>query len=123
MVNEANLDALGGSLRRVAEDLQRSGEQLQRAIESAQARSYEASSHDGLIEVAVDGRNRVTALWLSPRLSRDQDEMDSLLTATLNDALAKARTGTQQALFDALPVQVRRDVEQTIDDASRENRR
>jgi DNA-binding protein YbaB len=122
-VSDADLDALGGSLRRVAENLQRSGGQLQRAIETAQARSYEASSRDGLIEVAVDGQNRIRALWLSPRLSRDQDELDSSLTATLNDALAKARTGTQEALFEALPVRVRRDVEQTIDDAGRESRR
>ncbi len=103
-MSDADLGAVGDRLRWVAEDLEQSSLRMQRAVDAAQCRSYEASSPDDLVQVTVDGRSRVSAVRLSPRLSRaDSEHLDAALTATLNDALDSSRAGSKAALLDALP--------------------
>jgi DNA-binding protein YbaB len=123
-VSDPDVGRLGDQLRWVADDLAATSARMQRAAEFAQAVTYEAGSPDGLVEVVADGRNRVTALTLTAPVSgMEPDELDRILTGALNDALEQARKGSQEALLDALPDRVRRDVEETVDLARQDNQR
>ena len=120
----AEFAVLGDRMRWMAEDLQESGRRLQDAVDSAQAGSYRAASPDGGIEATADGRGRITGVRLAPGVRReDPDRLGELLTATLNDALRQARHGTQQAMLEALPGALRREVERTTDDTRPERQR
>lgn len=123
-MSDADVSRLGDQLRWVADDLAASSARLQRAAEFAQAVTYEAASPDGLVEVVADGRNRVTSLTLTAPVSgMAPGELDRILTGALNDALEQARKGSQEALLDALPDRVRRDVEESVDHARQDNER
>lgn len=123
-MSDADVSRLGDQLRWVADDLAASSARLQRAAESAQAVMYEAASPDGLVEVVADGRNRVTSLTLTAPVSgMAPGELDRILTGALNDALEQARKGSQEALLDALPDRVRRDVEESVDHARQDSER
>jgi DNA-binding protein YbaB len=104
----ADLDGLDDDFGRVARDLERTGEELRQAVDEAAARKYEATSPDGLVRATADGRPRIAALYVSPyALRQSADQLDRLLTATMNEALTAARNGTERALLDRLPPNLR----------------
>jgi len=106
-------DELGGRLRLVADELGGLSSRLHSAADAAQGRNYRVGDPDGLADVVVDGRPRVVGLTLhADALRTAPDELDRLLTGVLNDALTRARAGTREALFDALPDAVRTEAEQ-----------
>ena len=112
----SDVDDLSGRLRSVAGELEGLSRRLRSAAETAQSQDFHAADRDGLAEVTVDGRPRVTALTLhSDLLRRGSDELDRLLTGLLNDAVGQARTATRQALFEALPAPVRAEVEDAVE--------
>jgi DNA-binding protein YbaB len=118
---DPDLGGLGDKLNWLAADLRRTSDEMRRAVDTAATLSYEAASDDGLVRVTVNGRGRVTSLRLSPYVSRsDPDTVDELLTATLNDALAQARSGSQRAVMDALPPAMRVRIGPAVDDAQTE---
>lgn len=125
MTGGFDLGAMGDKLNWLADDLRRQADQLRQAVDTSDQGSYPASSPDGLVRVTVSGRRRVTAVDISPHaLREDPDTLDRLLTATLNDALSRARAGAHEALLDNLPPGWRADIETAVDtrvdDARRE---
>ncbi|HYU83740.1 MAG TPA: YbaB/EbfC family nucleoid-associated protein [Kribbellaceae bacterium] len=115
----ADNGAVDDDFSHIARDLERTGEALRHAVDEAAQRTYEVAAPDGLVTATVDGRPRLTALYISPYALRGSpDDLDSLLTATLNEALNAARTGSQQALLDGLPPSLR-----PIFEAAREDER
>lgn len=115
----SDLGAMYDDFGRVAGELERTGAQLRQAVDEVAECSYETASPNGLVRATVDGRIRVSALYLSPyALRQSPDEVDRLLTGTLNEALEAARSGSQQALLDRLPPSLRQ-----IFDAAREYER
>jgi DNA-binding protein YbaB len=108
--------ALGGQLRAVAEGLRATSENVQLARERAQDETVRLGDDDGLAEVAVDGRPRVREIKLSHAALRDANRLDDLLTGLLNRALRQARANTQDAIVDALPPALRRDVREAAEE-------
>ena len=108
--------ALGGQLRAVAESLQATSANVQRATQQAQAETVRLADDDGLAEVEVDGRARVREIRLSHAALRDANRLDDLLTGLLNRALQQARANTQDAIMDALPPTLRRDVREAAEE-------
>ena len=102
--------ALGGRLRAVAEGLRETSEKVQHATQQAQGETVRLGDDDGLAEVEVDGRARVREIRLGHGALRSADRLDDLLTGLLNRALAQARANTQEAVLEALPPGLRRDV-------------
>ncbi len=124
MTGAYGFDAMDDDFGRIARDLERTGEELRHAVDEAAAGSYQAASPDGLVRVTVDGRPRVSALYVSPYALRQRpEELDGLLTATLNEALDAARTGSQQALLERLPPSLRPVFEAAREEATREQDR
>jgi DNA-binding protein YbaB len=116
-----DLGAMGDKLNWIADDLRRQADQLGQAVDASNQGSYTAASRDGLVRVTVSGQRRVTSVDISPHaLREDPDTLDRLLAGTLNDALAQARAGAQEALLDNLPPELRSSIETTVDDARRE---
>jgi DNA-binding protein YbaB len=103
---------LGAGLNAIAGQLSEMSERWRQALDEARHREFRASDDDGLAEVTVDGRPRVTGIRLHPdALRAGQDELDRLLTTLLNEALGEARTQTRAAMLDTLPGDLRREVE------------
>src|SRR5689334_16714071 len=68
---------LGAGLQAVAGQLSEMSERLRQSFDQVRAREFRASDRDGLAEVTVDGRPRVTGLRLHPdALRAGPDEID-----------------------------------------------
>lgn len=107
---------LGAGLTAIAGQLGEMSERLQQTLDEARAQEFRASDRDGLAEVTVDGRPRVTGIRLHPDAVRaGQDEIDRLLTGLLNEALGEARTQVRAAMLEALPGDLRREVDEAAD--------
>jgi DNA-binding protein YbaB len=112
---------MGDKLGRLAEDLRRTGDELRQVVDGMLERHWAGEASDGSVRVVVDGRCRVTKLYLSPYLLRhDPGVVGELVTAATNDALRQARAGRQQALLDSLPPAVRGSAEETVEQARRD---
>lgn len=108
----SDFNELGGRLDSIATELGELSQRLQSAGEQAQARTFRVADPDGLAEAVVDGRPRVVELSLHPdALRAGPDGVDRLLTGLLNDGIDQARQATGQAMLEALPEQVRAEVE------------
>jgi DNA-binding protein YbaB len=120
MPGSYGLDGLGDQLNQAANDLREVADQVRQATEDATAGTYTASSPDEHVEVTVDGRCRVSAIRLHAYLLRESpDNIDRIITATVNDALGQARAGRERALLDGLPPRMRADVEAATAEARR----
>jgi DNA-binding protein YbaB len=116
-----DLGGLSRDLSRVADNLQRTGEQLREATQAAADQSYEVSTPDGLVRVTANGSRRLTAVDLTTRLvERDPKTVGTTVMAAINEVLGQARTGSQAALMNGLPMELRDDVERVVEQARRE---
>lgn len=123
MAGGYDLGAMGDKLAWLAEDLRRTGDQLRHVVDGLGELAWTAEASDGSVRVVVDGRCRVTDLYLGPHLLRlDPDVVDPMVTGVVNDALSQARVGRERALLEGLPPAVRGNVEETVDRARREVR-
>ncbi len=121
MSNGNDFDAMSDSFARLAENLRRMGDDLRYAIDEATEGSYPAQSPDGSVRAVVNGRGRLTDLYLGPHLLQcTPDEIDRVVTEVVNRALAAARAGSQQVLLGALPTRIGAEIEETMDSSRRE---
>ncbi|HEY0487086.1 MAG TPA: hypothetical protein VGD72_12645 [Mycobacteriales bacterium] len=93
-------DDLRRRMASVADELRARAEHLNTVLESARAAQYHAVSPDEEIRVTADGRPRVDSVGISARAIRDHgaEGLGPALTEVINAGLAKARTGTWNAL-------------------------
>jgi len=56
----------------------------------------------GAIQITLEGMQRVSAVKISPEVAGDIPLIEELVAAAMNDALAKARGGTQEAAMKLL---------------------
>lgn len=103
-------------LRLVADEMTTVSDRTQNAVRTAHAATFHTADRDGLAEITVDGRPRLTGV----RLHRDAlhlhpGDLDHLLTDLLNEVLSKARRATRDAVFEALPQQIRTEINRAAD--------
>jgi DNA-binding protein YbaB len=111
-----DVGSIGDDIGRVARDLERTAQEMRQAVADVVAVTHETSSPDGQVRVTVDGRPRVIGLYLDPSaLDQGADQLDTVLTATLNEALAAAHAATGQALVGRLPPSLRAGIESIVD--------
>jgi DNA-binding protein YbaB len=109
---------MAGDVSRLARDLEQTASTLQQAAADIAERRYEATSPDDRVRVAVNGHQRVVALYLDPSaLQQDAEQLDDVLTTTLNDALEAARLGNEQSWLEMLPPKLRPAVESAMNEA------
>jgi DNA-binding protein YbaB len=112
-----DVNSIGADISRAASDLERTAQELRQAVAEVADATYETSSPDGQVRVTVDGRPRLIALYLDPSaLDQGADKLDTLLTTTLNEALAAARSATGQGLLDRLPASLRASIRSIVDE-------
>jgi DNA-binding protein YbaB len=113
-----DLGGLGQDLQRVADNLQRTGQQLRDATQAAADLSFEVNTPDGLVRVTASGNRRLTSIDLTTRLmERDANSLGTTVMAAINEVLGQARLGSQAALMNGLPMELRDDVERVVDQA------
>lgn len=116
-----DLGGLSQDLYRVADNLQQTGEQLREATQAAADLSFEVSTPDGLVRVAASGNRRLTSIDLTTRLmERGPQTLGTTVMAAINEVLGQARLGSQAALMNGLPMELRDDVERVVEQARRE---
>jgi DNA-binding protein YbaB len=88
---------------------------LEQAISAADERTYVAESADGEVRVTVDGRPRVTEVYVSARAVRNgPGPLGAAITEAANAAVRVAREGANEALLDGLDPAMRAAVEQGL---------
>jgi DNA-binding protein YbaB len=76
---------------------------LEQAMADARERTYVAESADGDVRVTVDGRPRVTEVYVSARAVRNgPGPLGAAITEAANAAVRVAREGANEALLDGL---------------------
>jgi DNA-binding YbaB/EbfC family protein len=79
-----------GNLLKQAQQLQTKMARLQEELEE---RTVEASSGGGMVTVVVNGRQEILSINIEPEVidPDDQEMLQDLILAAINDGLAKAR--------------------------------
>ena len=79
-----------GNLLKQAQQLQTKMAKLQEELEE---KSVEASSGGGMVTVVVNGRQEILSINIEPEVINpdDQEMLQDLLLAAINDGMAKAR--------------------------------
>ncbi len=101
MSDPFGLASAGQELRQKAGELQQRATEIQASVSAATARQYTADVSNGEVRVTVDGRPRVTEVYVDPRLIRSPS-LGALVTEALNAAMTQAREGTRDAMLDGL---------------------
>jgi DNA-binding protein YbaB len=92
---------------------------LQGAIESAKEQTYEVTSADESVTVAVNGRPRVTHVSVGPKALRGgPEELGAVIVEAVNAATNQARAGAQNALLDGLDPDMRAAVADAMGDGA-----
>jgi DNA-binding protein YbaB len=88
---------------------------LEQAMADARERTYVAESADGEVRVTVDGRPRVTEVYVSARAVRNgPGPLGAAITEAANAAVRVAREGANEALLDGLDPDMRAAVEEGL---------
>ena len=82
-------------------NLMRQAQQMQESMQKAQAELAEievtGESGAGMVKIVLNGRHEAKALTIEPKLlGEDQDMLEDLLTAAINDAVRKVAARTQE---------------------------
>jgi DNA-binding YbaB/EbfC family protein len=79
-----------GNLLKQAQKLQTKMAELQEELEE---KTVEASSGGGMVAVVVNGRHEILSISIEPEVINpdDQEMLQDLILAAINDGLAKAR--------------------------------
>ena len=79
-----------GNLLKQAQQLQTKMARLQEELEE---KTVEASSGGGMVTVVVNGRHEILSISIEPEVINpdDQEMLQDLILAAINDGLAKAR--------------------------------
>jgi DNA-binding YbaB/EbfC family protein len=74
--------------------------QIKKLQDSMEDETYEGVAGGGLVQVVVDGRQRVMQIDITPDAINpdDLDELSDLLTAALNMALTESRESSQSEM-------------------------
>jgi DNA-binding protein YbaB len=92
---------------------------LEQAMAAARARTYVAESADGEVRVTVDGRPRVTEVYVSARAVRNgPGPLGAAITEAANVAVRVAREGANEALLDGLDPAMRAAVEEGLTESA-----
>lgn len=92
---------------------------LEEAVTAAKERTYAGESADGEVRVTVDGRPRVTEVYVSARAVRNgPGSLGAAITEAANAAVRVAREGANEALLDGLDPAMRAAVEQGLTDSA-----
>jgi DNA-binding YbaB/EbfC family protein len=82
-------------------NLMRQAQQMQESMQKAQAELAEievtGESGAGMVKVTLNGRHEAKKVLIEPKLlGEDQDMLEDLLTAAINDAVRKIAARTQE---------------------------
>jgi DNA-binding protein YbaB len=89
--------------------------QLEQAMAAAKERTYVAESADGEVRVTVDGRPRVTEVYVSARAVRNgPGPLGAAITEATNAAVRVARQGANEAVLDGLDPATRAAIEEGL---------
>ena len=88
---------------------------LEQAMAGARERTYAGESADGEVRVTVDGRPRVTEVYVSARAVRKgPGPLGAAITEAANAALRVAKEGANEALLDGLDPAMRAAIEEGL---------
>jgi DNA-binding protein YbaB len=88
---------------------------LEQAMAAARERTYVAEAADGEVRVTVDGRPRVTEVYVSARAVRNgPDSLGAAIAEAANAAVRAARDGANETLLDGLDPAMRAAVERGL---------
>lgn len=89
--------------------------QLEQAMAAAEERTYVGESADGEVRVTVDGRPRVTEVYVSARAVRNgPGPLGAAITEAANAAVRVARQGANEAVLDGLDPAIRTAIEEGL---------
>ena len=92
---------------------------LEQAMAAAGERTYVAESADGEVRVTVNGRLRVTEVYVSARAVRNgPGPLGAAITEAANAAVRVAREGANEALLDGLDPAMRAAVEKGLTESA-----
>ena len=81
-------------------------ETMEKATESLNQIQVEGTAGGGVVSARVNGRLELVAVRIDPKLLTDGDAelLEDLVTAAVNQGLAKAREAAAQSLAGGLPI-------------------
>ncbi|HWS33384.1 MAG TPA: hypothetical protein VN408_11650 [Actinoplanes sp.] len=115
-MSDFDVNELVARLQLVTDEMAGAGDRVRAAVSAAHTTTFHVADHDGLAEITADGRPRLTGVHLHrDALHLHPDDLDHLLTTLLNEVLGEARRATGDAVFEALPQQIRTEITRVTD--------
>ncbi len=100
---------MGGGQNAMLKRVQQMQENMETLKEDLETRSYTATSGGGMIEVALDGKYKITKLTINPDAvdPEDTEMLEDLITVAINEAVDKVTNTSNEemsAITDGLNI-------------------